>query len=66
MALYQRGDRVALDYTSDPYTRLRPGDTGTVRRIDARGTVHIAWDNGAALGMVPGEDRFHRIAIPED
>ena len=53
---YQRGDRVTLVYTADPYTRLRPGDTGTVRRVDDAGTIHIMWDNGSSLGMIPGED----------
>ena len=66
MALYQRGDRVVLVHTSDPYTRLRPGTAGTVRRIDARGTVHIKWDDGSSLGMIPGEDVIRRIAITED
>lgn len=25
---YQRGDRIALEYTDDPHTRLQPGDEG--------------------------------------
>jgi hypothetical protein len=31
---FQRGDRVALEHTDDPHTRLRPGDEGTVTRYD--------------------------------
>jgi len=31
---YQRGDRIALEYTTDPHTRLQPGDEGTVTRYD--------------------------------
>lgn len=31
---YQRGDRIALEYTTDPHTRLRPGDEGTVTGYD--------------------------------
>jgi hypothetical protein len=27
---YQRGDRVVLEHTTDPYTRLTPGTQGTV------------------------------------
>ncbi|MFH1932772.1 MAG: DUF4314 domain-containing protein [Pseudomonadota bacterium] len=52
------GDRVILKSTSDPYTDLKAGDTGTVSFIDAIGTVHINWDNGSKLGLVPGEDVF--------
>jgi hypothetical protein len=33
---FERGDRVALEYTGDPHTRLRPGDEGTVSRHDPK------------------------------
>jgi hypothetical protein len=56
-----RDDRVVLEYTSDPHTDLVPGDRGTVTMIDALGTVHVNWDNGSNLGMVPGEDRIERV-----
>jgi hypothetical protein len=32
---FERGDRVALERTDDPDTRLRPGDEGTVTRYHA-------------------------------
>lgn len=57
----QRGDRVELVRTSDPHTRLRPGDQGTVRRVDDLGTVHVSWDSGSSLGLVPGEDDWRVI-----
>ena len=46
------GKRVRLDYTNDPHTKLVRGDEGIVRRVDALGTVHIAWDNGSTLGLI--------------
>lgn len=52
------GDRIILKSTTDPYTNLKPGDKGTVDHIDDIGTVHIDWDNGSNLGLVPGEDVF--------
>jgi hypothetical protein len=52
------GDRVRLIYTSDVHTRLEKGTEGTVSFIDAFGTVHINWDGGSTLGMIPGEDSF--------
>ena len=52
------GDRIELIRTTDPYTDLGPGDQGTVEFIDDMGTVHIKWDNGSNLGLVPGEDRY--------
>jgi hypothetical protein len=33
---FTRGDRVALEHTDDPDTRLRPGDEGTVTRYDPK------------------------------
>lgn len=57
----EKGDRVRLVYTSDPYTDLVRGDEGVVRRVqDALGsiTVHVKWDKGNNLGLVPGLDEF--------
>ena len=34
---------------------------GTVAVIDDIGTVHVDWDNGSGLGLVYGEDKFHKI-----
>ena len=50
--------RIELISTSDPYTELRPGDLGTVDFVDDLGTIHITWDNGSQLGLVPGEDQY--------
>lgn len=53
------GRRVRLDHTSDPYTSLRPGDEGVISLVDDMGTVHVNWDNGSSLGMIPEDgDRF--------
>lgn len=50
--------RIELISTSDPYTNLKPGDLGTVDFVDDMGTIHITWDNGSQLGLVPGEDQY--------
>ena len=43
---YQRGDRIALVHTTDPYTRLTPGPAGTVTGYDDRpGQLAVAWDD---------------------
>lgn len=46
------GDRVRLVRCNDPYTRLKPGDEGTVSFIDDMGTVFVNWDSGSSLGLV--------------
>jgi Domain of unknown function (DUF4314) len=61
------GDRVELVATNDPYTRLRPGDRGTVTSIADRPepTIDIAWDNGSTLAILP--DAGDRIRLlPSD
>ena len=55
---YPKGARVALVRMNDPYTKLRPGDLGTVDFIDDAGTLFCRWDNGSTLGVVFGEDEI--------
>lgn len=55
------GKRVELLDTTDPYTELKPGDTGTVELVDDSGTVFVQWDDGSTLGLIPGEDHWRYI-----
>ena len=54
----EKGHRVRLVETNDLYTDLERGDEGVVNFIDDIGTIHVKWDRGNYLGLVPGEDRF--------
>jgi Domain of unknown function (DUF4314) len=50
---YQRGDRIALEHTSDPHTCLVPGTAGTVTGYDPDlGQLDMAWDDGSSLSML--------------
>ena len=55
------GKRVRLVYCSDPYTELRAGAEGVINHVDSIGTIHVNWDSGSTLGLVPGEDRFELL-----
>lgn len=45
--MYPAGCRVKLEeITSDPESKLKPGDLGTVLDLDDDGGLHIAWDQG--------------------
>lgn len=56
------GDRVRLICCTDEYTRLAPGELGTVLYIDDAGTVFVDWDSGARLGLVAeAGDRFENL-----
>jgi len=64
------GERYELVSVNDPYTRLRPGDRGTLIReyTDAYNVPYsILWDSGSNLSVFPREVRSlgQRIA-PED
>jgi len=54
--LYPKGARVELVKMKDPYTKLKPGDKGTVEFIDDACGVHIRWDNGEGLAAIFGVD----------
>ncbi|WP_258222534.1 DUF4314 domain-containing protein [Microbacterium sp. HMWF026] len=58
MTTISSGTRIRLISTTDDMTRLCEGDEGTVDHTDSIGTVHVDWDNGSTLGLIPGEDRF--------
>jgi hypothetical protein len=58
---YVRGSRVELVNMDDPYTKLKPGDQGTVNFVDDTGTVFVNWDNGSTLGVVYGVDNIKKL-----
>ena len=55
---YLPGTRIRLNSMEDPYAPILPGTEGEVDFVDDIGTIHMKWDNGRTLGIVPGEDSF--------
>ena len=58
---YPKGTRVELVSMNDPYSKLKPGDRGTVTYVDDIGTVFVNWDCGSGLGVAYGEDHIRII-----
>ncbi|XJZ27691.1 DUF4314 domain-containing protein [Bacillota bacterium Lsc_1132] len=58
---YPSGTRVELVCMNDPYSKLKPGDRGTVDFIDDTGTIFCFWDCGSTLGVVYGEDAVRKL-----
>ena len=58
---YPSGARVELVRMNDPYSKLKPGDQGTVVFVDDIGTVFVNWDCGSSLGAAYGEDVIRRL-----
>jgi hypothetical protein len=62
---FERGDRVALEHTDDPDTRLRPGDEGTVTRYDPQlAQLSVNWDSGSTLSMLLNDGDRVRLISP--
>ena len=58
---YMHGTRVELILMDDPYSKLKPGDQGTVSCVDDTGTVFVNRDCGSSLGVVYGVDEIRKI-----
>lgn len=58
-AAYPAGTRVRLIAMNDPQAPT-PGTEGTVRLVDGIGDIHVAWDTGSSLALIPGVDEFER------
>ena len=57
-AQYPPGTRIRLNSMSDPYSPVPSGTEGVVDLVDDAGSIHMKWDNGRTLAIVPGEDSF--------
>ena len=58
---YPKGTRIELISMEDPYAPILPGTKGTVEFVDDMGQIHMRWDNGRTLALVPSEDNFKKI-----
>ncbi len=59
---YPPGTRIELDHMDDPFAPIPSGTRGTVIHVDDIGQIHLKWDNGRGLALVPGEDAFHKLS----
>ena len=57
---YPAGTRIVVEMMGNDPRPIPPGTRGTVRIVDDMGTVHVDWDNGRRLGLIPGEDSFYK------
>lgn len=57
---YPKGTRIYLEEMKDSQA-VPSGTSGSVEFVDDSGTIHMHWDNGRGLGLVPEEDEFRII-----
>ena len=59
--MYSKGTRIRLNHMDDPYDPVADGTLGTVEHVDDAGQIHMKWDDGGGLALVPDEDDFEII-----
>ena len=55
-----KGKRIKCISMNDDYP-VESGELGTVDLVDDMGTIHVKWDNGRRLGIVPDEDEYEIV-----
>jgi hypothetical protein len=58
------GNRIQLVFINDSWTRLRPGDKGTVTNIENQSDetlIWVDWDNGEHLALLSPVDKYRII-----
>ena len=58
---YPPGTRIRLNSMEDPYAPILPGTEGEVDYVDDAGQLHMKWDNGRSLALIPGEDNPRQL-----
>jgi len=58
---YPEGTKVKLISMDDPYCPVVPGTIGVVDFVDDAGQIHVKWQSGSGLALIPGVDHFEEI-----
>lgn len=61
---YPPGSRIELIHMEDNWA-VPEGTCGTVEIVDDAGQIHMKWDNGRTLAIVPQVDKFRRLTHQE-
>ena len=55
------GTRLRLLVMCDDPCPVPVGTCGTVDHIDDMGNIHMKWDTGSSLALIPGVDEWEEI-----
>lgn len=62
---YPPGTRLELIGMDDPFAPVPAGMRGTVNYVDDQSQIHVKWDNGSGLALIPDMDSFRRLSAKE-
>lgn len=63
--MYPKGTRIRLT-EMEGEEKLPCGTEGTVINVDDMGQIHVAWETGSSLALIPELDRFEAISPKVD
>ena len=55
---YPAGTKIQLISMRDEKYPVLPGTIGEVTHIDDMGSIHMKWENGSSLALIPEVDSF--------
>ena len=55
---FHAGQRIRLLHMEDRFHPVPDGTEGEIEFIDDAGQLHMKWDNGRTLALIPGVDSF--------
>jgi hypothetical protein len=61
MVVAKKGDRVRCILMADDPAPIKSGVEGTVHHVDDMKQVHVEWDGGRTLALIPEVDKFEII-----
>lgn len=56
--MYPAGTKIQLISMRDEKYPVLPGTVGEVTHIDDMGSIHMKWENGSSLALIPEVDSF--------
>ena len=59
---YPIGTKIQLISMRDEKYPILPGTVGEVTHIDDVGSIHMRWENGSSLALIPEIDSFQTVS----
>ena len=60
---YPVGTKIQLISMRDEKYPILPGTIGEVTHIDDLGSIHMKWQNGSSLALIPEVDSFKAVGV---